>query len=453
MTDPASTIPQLLEGMRTGRVDPVTLVESCLARIRRFEARVKAWVSIDEQGALEQATLLHEEAKRGAFRGPLHGIPVGVKDLIDCQGWPTLAGSSLRKGHIAKSDSPLVARLRNAGAIILGKTVTTEFACFDPSVTRNPWNLAHTPGGSSSGSAAAVAMGMCQFAIGTQTGGSITRPASFCGVAGLKPSFGRVPRIGIVPLTYHLDHPGPIARHVADLAVALSVLAGPHEDEPTMIPSRFVPTPDSRLDRPPRLGFLRTWFMDEAHPHVRGATTIALDRLVAGGARVSDVETSEDWNSLLRDHRQVMAVEAASCHHGLFREHREKFGRHVKALLEEGLETPAIDYAAAIARQADFRSRFWRNVGDFDALVTPATVTTAPATLASTGEPKFNAIWSHSGLPTVSIPGGLADDGLPISLQFIGGPEMERELFDVAAWCERALDFRETPPILREAVE
>ena len=191
------TITSAAAALRRGETTPGELVEQCLARIACYEPQVKAWVSVDAEGARKTAALLHSEFLQGHDRGPLHGIPIGIKDLIDIEGWPTQAGSPLRREHRAECDAPLVARLRAAGAIILGKTVTTEFACFDPSPTRNPWNLTRTPGGSSSGSAAAVALGMCYGAVGSQTGGSIIRPASFCGVAGCKPTHGAVSLAGV----------------------------------------------------------------------------------------------------------------------------------------------------------------------------------------------------------------------------------------------------------------
>src|SRR5262245_19352757 len=194
------------------------LVDRCLARIEEREDQLHAWVLVDAGGARAAADKLGEELARGVCRGPLHGIPIGVKDIIDVEGWPTRAGSPLREGHIARQDATVVARLRAAGAVLLGKTVTTEFACFDPPPTVNPWNHACTPGGSSSGSAAALATQMCLGALGSQTGGSITRPAAYCGVAGCKPTFGRVSRAGVVPISHHLDHVGPMGRRVSDLA-------------------------------------------------------------------------------------------------------------------------------------------------------------------------------------------------------------------------------------------
>src|SRR5487761_1605570 len=217
--EPTSTLLAASQEIHAGRLAPLTLVEQCLAAIERFEPQIHAWVLVDESAAREAARRAGDEIAAGRYRGPLHGVPLGIKDIVDVAGWPTRAGSPLRAAHRADHDAAVVARLRAAGAIFLGETVPTEFASFDPPPTRNPFNPLRTPGGSSSGSAAAVATGMCLGALGSQTGGSITRPASYCGVAGCKPTYGRVSLSGIVPLSFHLDHPGPIAKTVADLAV------------------------------------------------------------------------------------------------------------------------------------------------------------------------------------------------------------------------------------------
>jgi len=228
------TIQEAAGALRRGEISPLELVEGCLERIRRYDRQVQAWVLVVEAAARQAAQTAYQELQQGLDRGPLHGIPVGIKDIFDVAGWPTKAGSPLREGHRAEQDAPLVAALRRAGAILLGKTVTVEFACFDPSPTRNPWSptLSHTPGGSSSGSAAAVAMGMCLGALGTQTGGSLVRPAAYCGIATLKPTFGQLPLEGVVPVSRHLDHAGPMALCVEDLwlmyQVLRAVVAGDH---------------------------------------------------------------------------------------------------------------------------------------------------------------------------------------------------------------------------------
>src|SRR5438034_2421832 len=218
------TIAAAAQAIRDGRLSPVTLLDACLERIDRYEPRVHAWVFVDHAYAREQAETATAELKQGIRRGPLQGMPLGIKDIFDVFDWPTAAGSRLWAESVARQDATVVRRLRQAGAVFLGKTVTTQYASFDPPPTRNPWDRERTPGGSSSGSAAAVACGMCLGALGSQTGGSITRPAAFCGVCGLKPSWGRVSAEGVLPLAPSLDHVGVMAPSVRDLAILLQLI-------------------------------------------------------------------------------------------------------------------------------------------------------------------------------------------------------------------------------------
>src|SRR5262245_44432325 len=257
---PNETIAKVGSELRERSRTSVSVVEHCLQRIDEFESRVHAWVIVDRRGAIDQARRLDAEMQTGRWRGPLHGIPIGIKDIVDVAGFPTAAGSPLLKDNVATSDATIVKRLRDAGAVILGKTVTTQFASFDPPATCNPWNLARTPGGSSSGSAAAVACGMCLGAIGSQTGGSITRPAAYCGVAGCKPTYGRVSTVGVLPLAPSMDHPGPIARTVLDLAILLDAIAGPDPRDPLCADvayAKIAETCGATSPTPPRIGLLR----------------------------------------------------------------------------------------------------------------------------------------------------------------------------------------------------
>jgi aspartyl-tRNA(Asn)/glutamyl-tRNA(Gln) amidotransferase subunit A len=435
MTPPLS-IAEAAAAIQTGRLDPRELTAQCLDRIDRYDGRIRAWVAVDHAGAMAAAEAARDELAAGVYRGPLHGIPVGIKDLIDVAGFPTLAGSPLRTRHRAESDAPIVAALRAAGVIVLGKTVTVEFAAFDPSPTRNPWDaaLGHTPGGSSSGSAAAVAMGMCLGAVGTQTGGSLVRPASYCGVATCKPTFGRLGTEGIVPLAHHLDHPGPIARTVWDVAAMLRAMLPPAGLEP----------PDSCP--PPRLGLVEPFYMERADAAVREAVGAAVARLAARGAAVEPVRPPIDFQEVLDMHWRIMAVEAAAYHRRQFAAHREQYGPMIARLLDEGLGISGVDYAAALAHQRAFRREAAESVGTYDALLMPATDTPAPPRLDTTGPRDFQAPWSYAGLPVVGFPCGLAADGMPVALQMVGRPDGESPLLRAARWCERALDFRELPP-------
>lgn len=429
--DPARTIRGAAADLRAGRVRCVDLVEHCLTAIDAREPEIRAWVRVDADGAREQARERDRELADGRDRGPLHGIPIGIKDIVDVQGLPTAAGFAPWADQVAEEDAPLVAGLREAGAVILGKTVTTTFAWIDPPVTRNPWNPGRTPGGSSSGSAAAVAAGMCLGAVGTQTGGSIVRPAAFCGVAGLKPTYGLVSAEGIVPFAPSLDHPGPIARTVGDLAVLLDAMAG--------IGPACEDAVDARTG-PPTLGRLTGPFLDRARPEALAALDRALAVLEAAGARVVEVRLPEAFEEVLRYHRLVMAAEAAVSHAEWFEPHRDDYPERIRALVEEGLAVLAADYIRACDHLDAVRERtellLGRDpFGAVDALAMPPAIGPAPDP-STTGDPAFNSPWSFAGLPTATFPVGLDPDGLPLGLQLIGPAEGDSALLGVAAWAE-----------------
>ncbi|MBN1908704.1 MAG: amidase [Pirellulales bacterium] len=455
LTPSLPTLAETTDQIRRGQCSPVDLVELCLSRIHQFDDRLRAWVFVDEEGARREAQRMADEAAAGRFRGPLHGVPVGIKDIIDVQGWPTRAGSPLRENiEPAEQDAPVVAALRAAGAILLGKTVTVEFACFDPPPTRNPWDpqLGHTPGGSSSGSAVAVATGMCLGALGTQTGGSLVRPSTYCGIATCKPTFGRVSRQGVVPVSYHFDHVGPMARRVADLALMLRCL--PHSDDfgppGGLTASTPATTGDGQAARPPRLGLLSGFFHNVADPAIRELVASAVERLRRAGATVELVQTDVDFAMTKPMHRRIMAVEGAAYHRANFTAHHELYGSMIAEMLDLGLATSAADYAEALAWQRQFRREVVPLVESYDALLCPSTHTTAPATLAHTGTSECQAPWSMAGLPVVSIPCGLADDGMPGAVQLVGRWHHDTDLLTLAQWCEPHLGLTNVPPILTE---
>jgi aspartyl-tRNA(Asn)/glutamyl-tRNA(Gln) amidotransferase subunit A len=458
MTGELPTIARAAELIRAGELTPRDLVEQCLENIDRYESEVNAWVLVDHDGARREADRLGRELFGSAEpSSPLYGIPIAIKDIVDVAGWATRCGSSLRGTTPANKDAPVVAALREAGAILLGKTVTTEFASFDPPPTRNPWNLAHTPGGSSSGSAAAVAMEMCCAAIGTQTGGSIVRPASFCGVAGFKPPFGEISLEGSEPLAFHLDHVGPIARRVNDLYVIWQQLA-----------ARASGGVDAAVTRPWAEHDLDYWLecysvyrtlfviddplLEQADPLVREATQSALDRL-RSSFEVRQLPMPQAFRNVLTWHRRIMAVEAAEHHREAFTGQRQKFSPCIASLIEEGLSISAIDYAEALRMQGELRSelaRLLQSQGDLlGCLVMPSTTTTAPDT-TTTGNPAFNSPWSYLGLPSATIPCGVAQNGLPCGLQFIAFTSPQ--VFAMAGMSERILHEYRRPPLLEKAI-
>lgn len=430
-------------------------VENALGAIEKLDPQLHAWVLVDQEGARRAAEELTAEVESGKNRGPLHGMPVGIKDIVDVRGMPTRAGSTLTDDRLAERDAPVVAALRKAGAVILGKTVTVEFACFDPPPTLNPWSkdLTHTPGGSSSGSAVAVATGMCEAAIGTQTGGSLVRPSSYCGIATCKPTFGRVSRDGVYPVSHEFDHVGPMARTVAQLEAMLQCLP---------VSADFVPpdgtagerdkaeTPAWRGEHGPRLGLIEPFFMEIADETVRRLTEASLQRLRESGATVVSVDCPVDFFAVQSMHRSIMSVEAATVHRRLFAEQREGYGPMITVLLDEGLQAKGVDYSEVLGRLRTYRRAVVRLLDGVDALIVPSTHTTAPPSLSTIGTSEFQAPWSCAGLPVVSMPCGLDDAGLPAAVQLIGPYHQDHRLLSIASWCETAIGFNHRPWILAD---
>jgi aspartyl-tRNA(Asn)/glutamyl-tRNA(Gln) amidotransferase subunit A len=446
------TIHAAAERIRQGSLSPSDLLESCLKQIDRLESRVRAWVFVEREEARAQAARLTDEVRRGRWRGPLHGIPVAIKDIFDVFDLPTAAGSRLWADSIARQDAAVVRKLRQAGVVIVGKTVTTQYASFDPPPTRNPWNPERTPGGSSSGSAAALACGMCLGALASQTGGSITRPATYCGVPSCKPTYGLVSTHGVVPLAQSMDHIGTMARCVRDVALLLNTIAGPDPrlgahgctmpDEPSL--NCASPEDWDRLFpqvEPPSLGRLRGLFDHLADDAAREATDRACAKLAEAGAEIIDVALPAAFAEVLARHRTVMAVEAAAFHETRLRRHPDDYGPKISSLLEEGLACPAPEYARCKEHQQLLAAEMAQVCEGVDALICPATTRAAPDA-STTGDPAFNSPWSYTGLPAVSVPCAWSPEHLPLAVQLVAGPWEDGRLLAIGAWCEGVLGFQ-----------
>jgi len=439
---PQDTIAGAGRGLRSGDLRCVDLVEQCLSAIDQHEAELAAWVHVDRRGARAQAQQCDRDFEGGIDRGCLQGIPVGIKDIIDVAGFPTGGGSRrLQDSPPAAEDAVVVHRLRQAGAVILGKTVTTPFACYDPPATRNPWHTDHTPGGSSSGSAVAVATGMCYAALGSQTGGSITRPAAYCGVTGLKPTFRRVHLGGVLPVALALDHVGPLGRCVQDLAAMFAHLCGddsgnpsPVLDPPAIAPSAAAwPLPAAR--QPIRIGCLSGLFVASGDAEALTILQQAVDVLASHGVQVVQAGLPVEFPEHAVHHRRIMAAEAAAFHDSWFSEHPDDYPPGMTALIEEGRGITASEYIASRAHQSALRSTIDAGWQHNDVWVCLAAPGPAPGR-DTTGSPAFNAAWSYLGLPTVTFPLGLTANGLPIGIQLVGRRNMDAELLSIAAACE-----------------
>lgn len=434
--DQLPSIVACVDSMRKGDLTPTELTEACLGKIDALDDTICAWVMVDRAGAREEAQRLTELARRGTFVGPLHGIPIGIKDIIDVQGMPTKAGSSLRRdASPAERDAPVVAALRRAGAIILGKTVTTEWACMDPPPTKNPWNVNRTPGGSSSGSAAAVASGMCMAALGTQTVGSIIRPAAYCGVCGLKPTFDAPTQNmdGIIPISFNLDHVGPIARSVADLETIYLAMT-----------ESSAPSFASNSAQPPVMCLLEQVYANHTSDEVREVFDAAIDRLRdADWIEANELPTT--FSRLPECQRTIMAVDAGQVHNQDFRRLRESFSPKVAEVIGTGLSTSLTDYVEALRHKRSFSSQIVRTLLRTPTmLVMPSTPTSAPGP-ETTGDPRFIAPWSYCGLPALTIPCGFDREGLPVGMQIVAAPNHELDLLSVAKWCQSQLAEPDVP--------
>lgn len=425
-------------------LSPVELTRSCLDRIERFEPRLRAWETIDRAGALATAKRLESELMRGERRGPLHGVPVGLKDIYFTAGMRTSMSSRIYANFVPEYDAASVEKLRAAGAVILGKTVSTEFATGDPPVTKNPWNSQHTPGGSSSGSAVAVAAGMCPAATGSQTAGSVNRPAAYNGIVGLKPTFGRVSRFGVFPVSWSLDTLGWMTRDVRDASILLDVLSGYDARDPG---SSRRPGPSTTMavdvEDPawtPRIGLVAGFFAQDASLEVKAHIHEVSETLRLAGARMDFFDLPDSAVDI--NHAQV-AIDYAECamvHKEAFSRWPDDYAPNVRARIECGQLIPASAYLQAQRLRRRFRADVeMMMAASFDVLLTAATPTPAPEDLTTTGDPVFQAPWTTAGLPVLNLPTGLSQSGLPLGIQLIGQGWDEEALLRAGMWVERTL--------------
>jgi aspartyl-tRNA(Asn)/glutamyl-tRNA(Gln) amidotransferase subunit A len=433
------------EAIRSRQITATELVTALLQRIDALEHGLLAWVTIDRDGALAAAKRADEQVASGRPLGPLHGVPIGIKDLYLTRGMPTQAGFEPLRGFDPGLDAEPVARLKGAGAIILGKTVTTQFASADPSISRNPWHADRTPGGSSSGSAVSVAARMVPFAIGSQTGGSILRPAGYCGVVGIKPSFGLVSRRNVMPLAWTLDHVGPIARSVEDAAQTLEIIAG-HDAEDAHSASRLSPRllEAAREPRVPRLGLIED-ALERAQPDVRSNCESVASTLAAAGATVVRTRLASSLDLHHAVHRVTMRAEQAGVHLWGINDHAERYQPRIRAEAMVGQLIPTPIYLHAQRLRRRLANQFNELVRGFDALLLPTASNVAPAP-DTTGDMTFQSIASLLGTPSIALPSGVNADGLPFSTQLMAGRFDEARMISVAAWCERAIGFGARPP-------
>lgn len=418
-----------------GEISSEDYTRALIAQVDKIEDKVGAFAHFDPEFALAQAKERDAYRANGNSLGPLHGVPVGIKDCIDTADLPTENGSALFAGRRPHRDASVVTRLRAAGAVIFGKTVTTEFAFFHPGKTRNPHDLERTPGGSSSGSAAAVAAGMLPLSIGTQTNGSIIRPAAYCGVFGMKPSHGLVSRAGVLSHSRTLDHVGPFARSLDDIALILDVMAGYDEDDsdtrPYAVPD-FLSGVRQAPPVTPRLAYVRT----PAWSRADKATAEAFEELADSlGEVVQRVELHEPiYSHAWDDLRAIMTADMAHRHGKIVARGGDVASQTLRDFIVEGRRVPATRYLEALAQARQYA----RSLSDFfdyyDAILTPAATGVAPKGLESTGDPAFCSLWTLTGLPAVSLPLLQGENGLPLGVQLVGPMNRDARLLRTAKW-------------------
>lgn len=422
------------EAIRECEITSEALTESCLERIRQSESQVKAWAHIDPELARRQARAADEALQRtGRPCGPLHGVPVGLKDIFDTADMPTENGTVLDSGRRPTKDALVVSLLRDAGAVILGKTVTTELATYAPGPTANPRDVARTPGGSSSGSAAAVAAAMVPLALGTQTNGSVIRPAAYCGVVGFKPTRGTIARTGVLMQSATLDQVGVFANSVADAALLaqhiMSADAGRGDAPPLAHPDLL-----GGLDAPlptPRLAFARSPVWEEAEPATRDIF-LQWAETVAGG--LPSAELPQVCDTVVVCHRTIGEAELAKAYESYYARGKSRLSPQLRGMIERGQKVSDSAYGDALAGMAAIGEALSQVFSRYDALITPATTGEAPVGLASTGSPIFCTLWTLCGLPCVTLPllSGLA--GMPLGVQVVGPVGSDARLLRIARW-------------------
>lgn len=426
--------------IREGALSCVELVQSCLDRIEETDKDLKAWTFLDGKNALKQAAKLDVIRKSGKPIGPLHGVPVGLKDIIDTKHGTTERGSPIFKGRQAKADAMLVDKLIEAGAVILGKTVTTEMAFMNPSQTRNPSNMAHTPGGSSSGSAAAVAAFQVPLAIGSQTNGSVIRPASYCGVFGLKPSSGVVSRTGVLQTSKTLDQIGVFARTLEDSALVCDVIGG---YDPRDASSYARPRPKfldgAKQDVPvnPDLVYFDLPYKDDISSDVQEGIDAILDHF---DGRVERIPSPPAFTGLIDAQRHIHLYEYCEHLNEPLTNHWDKVSDVLKPLIDEGRKIGKAQYDEALGLRQESFNFFSEFFNDYDAIIAPSALSQAPKFEVGTGNPVTCTIWTAAGLPCVSLPLLVGENNLPVGLQLIGSYEGDDRLMRTANWVIKSLE-------------
>ena len=420
--------------IRSGALSPLEYAQALLSRIDAIEPRIRAWTTIDRDAVLSEARQMEMEAKKKQFRGPLHGIPVGIKDIFYTRNLRTTMGTTAFADFVPSYDAAVVKKLRHAGALILGKCVTTILVFLDPGPTRNPWNTGHTPGGSSSGSAAAVAANMCPLSIGSQTVGSVGRPGAYNGVVSMMPTQSRVDLTGAFPLAWSLDHVGAFSRSVADMETLFECIS----ESP-------IPTHQGAGDRrKSRIGIIRGMFHERADSESRNGIEVLAGKLADAGFPVGEAVMPGIFDLHPAILRTMLRSEAASTHDNLIHEKPEAYGPKLRDLVQMGMLIDAGAYLRARRVRRHYQRDMARLFEHFDVLLTPGAPGPAPEGMA-TGDPVMQAPWSLADFPTMTLPSGLSSNGMPLGIQLTAAPLHEGLLLETAKAIEAIIGFKAKP--------
>ena len=426
--------------IRDGVISSEQLVEACLARISEVDSQVQAWAFLDPEYALTQARALDQYRLAGKPIGPLHGVPIAIKDIFDTADMPTEYGSPIHAGRTPSRDATAVALLRGAGAVIMGKAVTTEFAFLNPGKTRNPHNPEHTPGGSSSGSAAAVAAQMVPLAIGSQTAGSTIRPAAYCGVIGFKPTHGLISRHRVSPLSRTLDHVGLLARTIDDIALLAEQLVGYDENDADTRPRAKTPYSQLSAEEPPlapMFAFIKTPMWERTDEDTREGFAEIVEQL---GGQVDEVELFPSASDAWQWHQTIMGAEVAHNFQREWQHSRALLSEQLRGQIERGRAVSAVDYQRALQQIVPMHDSFVELFEQrYDAILTPAAPSAAPKGLSSTGDPAFCVPWTLCGMPAITLPLLQSSDGLPMGVQLVGPRGGDARLLRTARWLSKKM--------------
>ena len=444
------TVSELSTLLEKKEISSVELTKRFLKQIDITEDSVNAFALITRDNAFEQASesdKRRKENKQSTF-SELEGIPYGLKDIFDTKNILTEAGSEIYKGRIPDSDAHVVKLLNANGAVLLGKTITTEFADGHPPDTKNPWDANRTPGGSSTGSAVAVATRMLPYALGTQTVGSVLRPAAYNGIVGLKPTYGLVSRSGVIPQSDSCDTVGILCRNVNDAWLILkSIIGYDPKDKRSSIQAESFNISENLENFIPKIGFLNKYFMEESDEQVKNSTLSALKSLSNKGATIEELELKIDFESGFQSHRIVQQSEMAQWHEPLYSKYQNKYKPITLEYIKSGFTQNATDYINALEFRNRMRKVFIDSLKSFDVLIMPTASGLPPKDLSRTGDTRFQSPWTFTGLPSIAIPAGLSENGLPQSLQLVSSPYKERKLLNSAKWIESVLGTLPEPEI------